>query len=75
LGGVGLNPPRAVNSTRYARKLLPAEGPIEPLPLGMLLELSEKYIEKRKLRANFIETGISTLQGAKGNLAVISKQI
>jgi hypothetical protein len=39
-----------------------------------ILELSIKYVQKRKLRANFIKTGISTSQGAKCSLVVVFKQ-
>jgi hypothetical protein len=35
------------------------------------IELSVKYVQKRKLRANFIKTRVSTSQGAKSNLVVV----
>jgi hypothetical protein len=38
------------------------------------IELSKKYVQKRKLRANFIKNGISTSQGKKRSLVgVLSK--
>jgi hypothetical protein len=40
-----------------------------------LSELFKKYVQKRKSRANFIRTVISTSQGAKGSLVVILKQV
>jgi hypothetical protein len=43
--------------------------------LLMTLELSKKYVQKRKLRANFIKIGISTSQEAKGSLVVVLKQV
>jgi hypothetical protein len=35
------------------------------------IELSVKCVQKRKLRANFIKTGISSSQGAKRSLVVV----
>jgi hypothetical protein len=40
-----------------------------------LLELSKKYVQKRKLRVNFIKGGISISQGAKDSLVVVLKQV
>jgi hypothetical protein len=34
-------------------------------------ELSVKYVQKRKLRANFMKTGVSSSQGAKRSLVVV----
>jgi hypothetical protein len=34
-------------------------------------ELSVKYGQKRKLRANFIKTGVSSSQGEKRSLVVV----
>jgi hypothetical protein len=39
------------------------------------IELSKKYVQKKKLRANFIKTGISTSQRAKGNLVVFETSL
>jgi hypothetical protein len=39
------------------------------------IELSEKYVQKRKLRANFIKIGINTSQEAKGILVIVLKQV
>jgi hypothetical protein len=52
-------------------------GTLPQMEIGKIeiLELSEKYVQKKKLRANFIKTGISTSQGAKGNLVVVLKQV
>jgi hypothetical protein len=39
------------------------------------LELSEKYVQKKKLRANFIKIGISNSQETKSSLVVVLKQV
>jgi hypothetical protein len=39
------------------------------------LELSVKYVQKKKLRANFIKTGVSTSKGTRNNLVVILQQV
>jgi hypothetical protein len=48
-------------------------------PLSMykntIIEIFEKYVQKKKLRANFIKTEITTLQGAKGSFVVVLKQV
>jgi hypothetical protein len=49
-----------------------------PLSLEFYLdsiELSVKYVQKKKLRANFIKIGISTSQRATCNLVVVLKQV
>ena len=39
------------------------------------IELSIKYVQKRKLRTNFIKTGVSSSQGAKRSLVVVFQQV
>jgi hypothetical protein len=41
----------------------------------MAFEYSVKYDQKRKLRANFIKTGISSSQGTKRSLVVVLQQV
>jgi hypothetical protein len=55
-------------------------APAAPFPTGFYqsfdaLELSKKYVQKRKLRANFIKIGISISQGVRGSLVVVLKQV
>jgi hypothetical protein len=50
--------------------------PSQPMPVaGLTVELSVKYVQKRKLRANFIKTGVSSSQGAKRSLVVVFRQV
>jgi hypothetical protein len=42
---------------------------------SLAIELFKKYVQKRKLRANFLKIEITTSQGAKDNFAVVLKQI
>jgi hypothetical protein len=46
-----------------------------PVPTGQLHLVSVKYVQKRKLRANFIKTGVSILKGAKSSLVVVLQQV
>jgi hypothetical protein len=39
------------------------------------VELSVKYVQKRKLRANFIKTGASLSQGEKRSSVVVLRQV
>jgi hypothetical protein len=39
------------------------------------IELCVKYVRKRKLRANFIKTGLSTSKGTKSGLVVVLRQV
>jgi hypothetical protein len=45
------------------------------LELKDTLELSVKYVQKRKPRANFVKTRISTSQGAKCSWIAVLKQV
>jgi hypothetical protein len=48
---------------------------LQHLKFGEPIELSVKYVQKRKLRANFFKTGVSTSKGGKSTLVVVLRQV
>jgi hypothetical protein len=45
------------------------------MKIHVTIESFVKYVQKRKLRANFIKTGVSSSQGAKRSLVVVFQQV